>query len=121
MVTRFVLMTTVCIACTREPPLPAAPARVAPVTVVEAPRAKPTGLMPVFAPEWSGCAGDADCTYVSLGCCDAQPVNRVFAAQAQRALDESGRPHCATKAACGTGPDGTKANTPGRCVAGRCD
>ncbi len=63
---------------------------------------------------------DAECTFVSLGCCDTTPVNRTYATQAQKRLDESGRPYCAPKAACGEGPDGTWAKTAGRCVNRRC-
>lgn len=70
--------------------------------------------------EWSRCSKDAECTYVSLGCCDTTPVNRSYVEQAQKKLDDSGRMPCAVKAACGRGPDGTWAKTPGRCVKQRC-
>lgn len=70
--------------------------------------------------EWSRCSKDAECTFVSLGCCDTTPVNRTYATQAQKRLDESGRPYCAVKAACGEGLDGTWAKTAGRCVNRRC-
>lgn len=70
--------------------------------------------------EWGRCSKDAECTFVSLGCCDTTPVNRAFVDQAQKRLLESGRPYCAPKAACGEGPDGTWAKAPGRCVKQRC-
>ncbi|MFO0671507.1 MAG: hypothetical protein U0235_18070 [Polyangiaceae bacterium] len=70
--------------------------------------------------EWAACASDAECTYVSLGCCDTTPVNRRFAAQAQARLDASGRPHCAVKQACGPGPAATWAGAAGKCRAGTC-
>ncbi len=66
------------------------------------------------------CATDAECTFVSLGCCSTTPVNRIHAKDAQAALEVSGQPYCAVKAACGPGPNGTWAGTPGKCVEGRC-
>jgi hypothetical protein len=71
-------------------------------------------------PTWAACENDADCTYVSLGCCDTTPVNRSHAVEAQRELDASGRPHCAPKTACGPSKDGTWAGAPGKCRAGSC-
>ncbi len=70
--------------------------------------------------EWTACSRDEDCTYVSLGCCDTTPVNRARERQAQKKLDESGRPYCAPKSACGPSENGTWKGTPGRCVERRC-
>lgn len=70
--------------------------------------------------EWSACTRDEDCTYVSLGCCDTTPVNRARERQAQKKLNESGRPVCPPKTACGPSEAGTWKGTPGRCVARRC-
>ncbi len=36
------------------------------------------------------------------------------------AIDESGRPYCAPKSACGPSENGTWKGTPGRCVERRC-
>jgi hypothetical protein len=69
---------------------------------------------------WSTCTRDADCTFVSLGCCDTTPVNQSHAKEAQERLDSSGRPFCAPKAACGPSADGTWRGARGRCVKRRC-
>jgi hypothetical protein len=75
---------------------------------------------PRAAPSWTACTSDADCTYVSLGCCDTTPVNRAHAADAQRKLDRSGHPYCAPKAACGPSANGTWSGAAGKCAAGNC-
>lgn len=76
---------------------------------------------PVVLPDACGrCVKDADCTFVSLGCCEVTPVARAHAAEASRKLEASGRPFCAPKAACGPGPDGTFAGTAGKCTKGAC-
>lgn len=76
---------------------------------------------PVAMPaEWSRCRADAECTFVSLGCCDTTPVNRRHADDARGALRASKREECPPKTACGPGADGTWQGTPGRCLAGVC-
>ena len=74
-----------------------------------------TPALPLPA-EWTQCRADSECTYVSLGCCDTTPVNRTNMALAQKRLEDSGRPYCPVKAACGPSADGTWANAPGTCV-----
>ena len=69
---------------------------------------------------WTTCSSDADCTYVSLGCCDTTPVNRAHVADAKRKLERSGRPYCPPKTACGPSADGTWAGAPGKCSGGSC-
>jgi hypothetical protein len=69
---------------------------------------------------WTACGGDADCTVVSLGCCDDTPVNREHATGASAALRESGRPYCPVKTACGPGTSGTWEGERGVCTAGTC-
>ncbi len=76
---------------------------------------------PVALPDaWGHCQKDADCTFASLGCCSVTPVARKHAADANQRLAASGRQYCAPKAACGPGPDGTFAGTPGKCTKGAC-
>lgn len=68
----------------------------------------------------TACVSDADCTFVSLGCCSTTPVNRASAAAVKMRLAASGLPYCAVKAACGPGPDGTWEGAPGTCMRGAC-
>jgi hypothetical protein len=75
---------------------------------------------PPAAITWTSCANDAECTYVSLGCCDTTPVNRAHVADAKRKLERSGHPYCPPKSACGPSSDGTWAGAPGKCTAGNC-
>lgn len=83
--------------------------------------ASPSAPKPVSIPaEWARCRTDADCTYVSLGCCDTTPVARAHAPEAQQMLAASGRPFCPPKAACGPSVDGTWSGAPGKCSRGVC-
>ena len=68
----------------------------------------------------TSCRADADCTFVSLGCCSTTPVNRAFAAVVKKRLEASGLPYCHVKAACGQGPNGTWEGVAGVCLAGVC-
>lgn len=86
-----------------------------------APDAAPTA--PASAPPspaWDACKSDAECTFVSLGCCETTPVNRAHAGEMQKKLDASGKAYCPPKTACGPGPDGTWNGTPGVCRNGVC-
>jgi hypothetical protein len=87
-----------------------------PVATVASATSAPTAT----TASWTSCTSDADCTYVSLGCCDTTPVNRAHVKDAQRKLDQSGHPHCPPKAACGPSADGTWSGAPGKCTAGSC-
>jgi len=93
--------------CVNSPPVPVADA--APAKLTSAP-----------TNSWTACTSDADCTYVSLGCCDTTPVNRSHVADAKRKLERSGRPYCPPKTACGPSADGTWSGAPGKCAAGSC-
>lgn len=70
--------------------------------------------------EWTECVRDADCTWVSLGCCSEIVVNHAHAKVARDALEESGRPYCPVKAACGPGPHGSMDGVQGTCTEGVC-
>jgi hypothetical protein len=69
---------------------------------------------------WTSCAVDADCTIVSLGCCDETPVNRDRAVATRTALEKSGRGYCPPKDACGPSSSGTWDGEAGKCDNGRC-
>ena len=66
------------------------------------------------------CSKSADCTIVSLGCCDETAVNRTHTKELRAALEASHRPYCSVKSACGPGKDGTWDGEPGACIAGHC-
>jgi hypothetical protein len=110
------------------PPPPAAPAPAPPAAPTARTRAPApaatlhlasTGAITLPA-DLTACAADRDCTYATLGCCDVTPVNRAHAAEVHAALEASGRPYCAVKAACAPTPSGTWNDGPGACAQGRC-
>ena len=66
------------------------------------------------------CAGDADCTVVSLGCENVVGVNRAHASVVHRSLQASGRAYRPPKDACGPGADGTMHGVAGECRNSAC-
>lgn len=69
---------------------------------------------------WTACQQDDDCTMVTLGCCDETAVHRAYAARLRQALEDSGRPYCPPKSACGPGLDGTWNGANAACTQGVC-
>lgn len=74
----------------------------------------------VLADDFTRCASDAECTIVSLGCCEVTPVRRDHAAETRTRLEASGKRYCPPKSACGPSSAGTWDGEPGVCKAGAC-
>ena len=100
-------------------PAPAAPPTTPPAPVDAGPQIPAEGAF-TLPGAWTACSADADCTIVSMGCCDVTPVNRTHAATARDAMEAAGRRNCPVKAACGPSAHGTWDGEPGVCTAGTC-
>ncbi|MFI5296728.1 MAG: AgmX/PglI C-terminal domain-containing protein [Polyangiales bacterium] len=74
----------------------------------------------VIKVEWTACATDDECTFVSRGCCSEVSVNRAHVDAAVAELYDAHAPYCPVEKACGPGRDGTMAGTPGACIDGKC-
>ena len=104
-------------ACSSSQPAPAQPA---PAQPTHAPFTIPPSGPFALPADWVACRVDSDCTIVALGCCENTAVAVPHAADAQSALELSGRRECPVKDACGPSANGTWEGVMGKCVDTTC-